>query len=232
MKNRFKRKEILKSWCIAGGYLLLILSTLYIAPTIWDVTIEFVDSKIYYLADIGTVAILGTLLFGIIWEDIAYRKVRDVFRYIWLFIIGWALFTIMHKIPGGWNRMHIPEYVLVGCLIFRAAYYHIKTKVIYPLIFGAVSIFALLEEFIQGCLPNRTCDLKDFGMDAVSIVFALAILDLAVQPEFKKSFIEHVLKKFFHINVARFNEIAYTNTRYFLIRIKMRLKVFLKSLVD
>lgn len=190
-------QKMVNNWVIMLMYIVIILATLYVGPRGWDIGIWMFGSHFYKVSDLITILILITLFLHIFLEDVANRKIRDGFRYLWLIVIGWAVVVTMSKVEDPFDRLHITEYLLVGFITFRVAYEHVRTRAVYIATAVAITVFALLEELAQWAIPGRRFELSDLYIDAWSAILALFIIDFAVGPEYVESLAEKAIRRFF-----------------------------------
>lgn len=131
-----------KKWWIVFGYTILILATLPWARQLWD----FVGNRNGFFALIGLYVCSAGLL---------YIRIRSII-FIGLFsIIAVAIFRL---IPLPIERIHFIEYGLLGWLSYWAGG---KKALIYVIAIG------IIDELIQGILPNRYFDMRDIIMNII-----------------------------------------------------------------
>lgn len=175
-------------WIMAGGCLLLIYSSLYIARPITEWLRE---------ANLLRVAVGVSFLAVAVWVALRLRRMRSGWRG-WLTLGGIAGFYLLlisqFELPE--ERLHFLEYGVVGSLVFLALLERQRNRHQDPSraspapgglgpALAAVVITGLagwLDEGIQEILPNRFYDLRDVAMNAAGGALAVTsiwLLDLA-----------------------------------------------------
>lgn len=127
---------------IVAGYTVLILATLPWARQIWD----FVGAKSGFYMLIGLYICSAGLL---------YIRLRNVFFIGFLGIIAIAIFKL---VPLPIERIHFIQYGILGWLAYWAGG---KKAFLYVIAIGIV------DEIIQGILPNRFFDIRDIFMNTI-----------------------------------------------------------------
>lgn len=127
-----------KKWLIVIAYTVLILATLPWARQIWN----FVGDRN------GSFIIIGLYTASII-------RIRDIRLIGLLAVIAIAIFKL---IPLPVERIHFIEYGVLGWL----SYWAFGRKA-----FVYVITIGIIDELIQGVLPNRFFDMRDILMNIV-----------------------------------------------------------------
>jgi len=192
-------------------YLFIVLSTLHVAGRGWSAAIQVVGPRFYSIADLIVFVVLATLFINLICQDLFHRRARSLLRYLWLIAIGWAAIATICKIDDPQSRMHMPAYLMIGFLTFRAAYSYVKTRTAYVLMIFAIIAFAVAEEYLQLSVPGRNFSLEDLFIDVWSAMLAIMIIDFAVSPEYTESMTSRALKRFFGLH---WDDVT-TNIKYF-----------------
>jgi len=169
-------------WISAGGCLLLIYSSLYIAR---PVTEWLRDANLLRLAVGGSFALIAALV------SLRLRRTRPGWR-VWVALAGIAMGSVLllsrFELPE--ERLHFLEYGLVGGLVFAALLERQKNKrrdssglpsrcaYLWPAVgaFVMTGVAGWIDEGIQEVLPNRYYDLRDVAMNAAG--GALAVLSI------------------------------------------------------
>jgi len=216
--------RIISNLLIITLYASIMLMTLYVSPRGWDIGYKIFGWRLYSLSDIVTFAMLGIILMHIIFKDIEHRKIRDIFRYIWLAVIGWAIITTASRIENPFSRLHVTEYTLIGFLTFRIVYSRLRTRTAYIVTGIAIATFAIVEEVIQYYVPGRTFEMADFYVDLWSAILALFIIDFSIGPEYAESITEKALTRFFSRDRSQF----WTSIKFFFYETESQLGKFFK----
>ncbi len=111
-------------------------------------------------------------------------KIRSPSNYIWLTIITgiYIYFTLkLWKVPV--EAIHFLEYGLLGFFLFRAFRFTIKDKSIYLSAFLFGSVVGIFDEIIQWMVPLRYWDIRDVGLNSLSIALFQIALWKGIAPE-------------------------------------------------
>ena len=137
-------------------YTLLILATLPLARTVWD----------WIGAEWGYVVLLG-LYCGA--AGFMYSRYRNILILALMVLVSLAIFKI---IPLPIERIHFIEYGILGWLVWRASG---KGKRGFALSMGYILAISVLDEVIQGILPNRVYDIRDIWMNVTGGCIGLVL---------------------------------------------------------
>ena len=135
-------------WVVVVLYTLILLATLPFARIMWD----WIGTERGYV-----------LLIGLYCSAIGYMY----FRYKNILIIGLAfliILAIFKIIPLPIERIHFIEYGLLGWLVWWTIG---ERKWGFIMALGYIVAISILDEIIQGMLPNRVYDIRDIWMNAV-----------------------------------------------------------------
>jgi len=104
-------------------------------------------------------------------------KIRALSNYIWLAAIAavYIFFTLkLWKRPE--EAIHFLEYGLLGFLLFKALQHHISDKSIFLAAFFLGALIGISDEILQWMIPLRYWDLRDVGLNALSVgLFQIAV---------------------------------------------------------
>lgn len=131
-----------KKWLIVVAYTILILATLPWARNLWDLAGD--RNGFYILAGLY-ICSAGFL----------YIRYKNIFIIGLLGSIGFAIFKL---IPLPIERIHFIEYGILGWLSYWAGS---KKAFLYVVTIG------IIDELIQGILPNRYFDIRDIFMNVI-----------------------------------------------------------------
>lgn len=111
-------------------------------------------------------------------------KIRALPNYLWLAAIAIAYIFFTLKL---WERpeeaIHFLEYGLLGFLLFKAFQHHIHDKSIYLAVFLLGTMIGIFDEILQWMIPLRYWDLRDVGLDALSIGLLQVAVWKGLKPE-------------------------------------------------
>ena len=114
-----------------------------------------------------------------------YRlSIRAVSQYLWLAAVALVYVFFTLKL---WRRpeeaIHFLEYGLLGFLLFKAFRHHIHDKSVYFAAFLLGAMIGLFDEILQWMVPLRYWDLRDVGLNALSVgLFQIAFWK-GIRPE-------------------------------------------------
>lgn len=135
-------------WAIILLYTLLILATLPFARIVWD----WIGEGWGYVMLIALYSIAGGFI---------YFRYRNMFILGLIILVVLAIFKI---IPLPIERIHFIEYGVLGWLVWWASS---KRKWSLAISMGYILTISVLDEVIQGILPNRVYDIRDIWMNVV-----------------------------------------------------------------
>lgn len=131
-----------KRWWVVVAYTLLVLASLPWARQMWD----FVGDRDGFFILIG----LYVCSVGIL-----YIRLRNIFFIGLLGIVAIAIFKV---IPLPIERIHFIQYGILGWLSYWAGG---RKAFLYVVAIG------IIDELIQGILPNRHFDIRDIFMNII-----------------------------------------------------------------
>ena len=104
-------------------------------------------------------------------------KIHVLPNYLWLAAVAMVYIFFTLKL---WERpeeaIHFLEYGLLGFLLFKAFQHHIPDKSIYLAAFLLGTMIGIFDEILQWMIPLRYWDLRDVGLNALSVgLFQVAI---------------------------------------------------------
>jgi len=189
------RKTIIIDWIVLITYYMLIISTLYVFPKLWDFCISVFGTPFHLVADLAVFVIFFIFFVAVVYDDIFHKSVKDLIRYAWLIILGWAMLITLKRMPFLMEEVCIPEYALVCYISFRVVYHYVKTRALYPILFLIVVGFACLEEGLQFFIPTRFFNPMDIVKDVWGGILIVLVINLVIQPEFKSGVIEKTIRR-------------------------------------
>lgn len=139
-----------KKWWIVILYTVLILVSLPWARQMWD----FVGNKNGFFILIG----LYVCSVGIL-----YIRIRNI---LFIGLLGIIIFAIFKLIPLPIERIHFIQYGILGWLAYLAGG---RKAFFYVIAIG------ILDELIQGILPNRYFDIRDIFMNIIGGCIGIGI---------------------------------------------------------
>ncbi|MBW1913162.1 MAG: VanZ family protein, partial [Deltaproteobacteria bacterium] len=172
--NTYDEKGLyIRRWIITFVFTLLIFASLPIFPTIW-----YFFSRLFPDILKGvTSAITPLFVFLFFAYFIFIKRKKDSLFYLWsaVFLFSyWPLVYFYCEFPA--ERLHMAEYGLLVIFVYRALKVRIKTVWIYLPIILYTFFVGLLDEIIQGILPNRVYEFKDITINWASSFLATCLL--------------------------------------------------------
>jgi VanZ family protein len=168
------KKKIFFSWSLV---FLCVLSILTIAPIARSIR-NYVEAN-WNAAVFGYIVLFvvtGSLVFCsyFLWFRL---KIRALSNYLWLAAVALVYIFFTLKL---WERpeeaIHFLEYGLLGFLLFKAFQHHIPDKSVYVAAFFLGTLIGIFDEILQWMIPLRYWDLRDVGLNALSVaLFQVAI---------------------------------------------------------
>lgn len=143
-------------WIVVILYTLILLVTLSVARNVW----EWIGAKQAYI-------VLIVLYCGAV--GFIYYRYKNILVIGLLLLISIAIFRL---IPLPVERIHFIEYGILGWLVWWAAG---KRKWGLITALGYIIAISILDEVIQGILPNRVYDIRDILMNVAGGGLGLAL---------------------------------------------------------
>ena len=115
----------------------------------------------------------------------AFRlKVKGPGRYVWLAVSAalYAYFVLRRK-GNPVEAVHFLEYGLLAYFLYRAWNDEIGDPSIYLAVFFSGTLIGTLDEIIQWMTPDRYWDIRDVGLNALSVGLFLLALGTVVRPK-------------------------------------------------
>lgn len=181
MKNSTK---VTLDWALLAIASITILTTLTVARKLVS---YFYRSGNEWVLKYSSVVLLIFVGSWALYYLILKVKVRDPKTYLFCLLIAAAYGLILLKLsrfPA--ERLHLLEYGVVGLLAHRALKHHTIEPVCTNLAILVTLNIGLLDELIQGILPNRYYDTKDVLVNAAAGilgVFAASVIKYARKKE-------------------------------------------------
>ena len=173
-----KLRKRLISWALVVIWTTIIFLTLPYAP-IWRDWIT--DNFSGYAIPVSVVVIL-LVIAGFTIGNIIKRKAG--IKSYFFFIITIALYVYsLSRIEILVEQVHFLEYGLLAYLIIRAL--RIESRDVWQYLNAVllVSFIGVLDEYVQGLLVNRVCELRDIQINIISGLLAMIWHRFCLEPE-------------------------------------------------
>ena len=175
------KKKIFLSWSLVFLCALSIFLLVPLARTISNFVKAYWNVSLFGYSVLIVVFVVLLLSLYLLWHRL---KIRSVSQYLWLAAVAvvYVFFTL--KL---WRRpeeaVHFLEYGLLGFLLFKAFRHHIHDKSVYIAAFLLGAMIGLFDEILQWMVPLRYWDLRDVGLNALSVgLFQVAVWK-GIKPE-------------------------------------------------
>jgi len=132
----------------------------------------------------GKIAITTIIVMGVVFFIAVLALKKDIKVLTLLIpctIIVWIFISIE---PNPDKYIHIPEYVVMSWILFEALSLDYKGKGIFCLVFICAASLGIVDEMMQGILPDRFYGWRDMIMNsAASVIGVLTLVGLRTPPE-------------------------------------------------
>jgi len=161
-----------KRWAVAVGYVCLIYATLSV-----------VGRPLRFLRDHNALRLSLAALYATCAASILFlfarRRITQVWRYAALLGLFGLYLLSAQLVQTPEEELHFLEYGLVGVFFLRplADAYDWSWRT-YGKAFLLATAAGWIDELLQGLLPNRHYDMRDVGLNALSILLGLAVYAL------------------------------------------------------
>ena len=172
--GRFRRRCV-----VTSVYTLLIFAFLPVFPTLWNTLSLFfpglLKGVVYALVPLLVILFFIFFLF--------VKKNRDPIFYVWsaVFLFSYGPLVYYYcEYPA--ERFHLAEYGLLVILTHWCLKVRLKSSWIFFIVILYALLIGLIDEIIQGILPNRVYEFKDVTINWASSFLALGLLAGATWP--------------------------------------------------
>ena len=164
VKDENDRRHI-RRWLATIVYTLFIFATLPIFPTVWRfLSLRFPDLLMGFTYGF----VPGGILIFLAYFIFVARK-KDPLFYLWSGILFFSYGPLLYfycEFPA--ERLHMAEYGLLVIFVYRALKVRMQSVWIYLVTILYVFSVGLLDEIVQGILPNRFYEFKDVTINWIS----------------------------------------------------------------
>ena len=165
-------------WAAVLFYVTFIYSTLNIAPSIADKLDAFLSGRLDLMLYAVYSAVIGVLVLYIL----LVRKQKSVLKYFVLTFAVCGFFAVINYAQTPAEKIHLGEYGLLGILLYNALKIEFNRFDFKLYIYAVVMCTAIgvIDEVIQGILPNRFFDWRDIFMNAISGALPLLVIRINI----------------------------------------------------
>ncbi|MFC1570510.1 VanZ family protein [Candidatus Omnitrophota bacterium] len=173
-------------WTIISAYILLVYATLSVVSVMWEQIDGLLGGKgpvvVMLLVLLAAILVLVHMVF--VKKEKGAKEYLLFLLFLWVYLALWKI----AKMPA--EKVHLIEYSILGVMVYNALKIDIDSYKWKLYIFGGVFciVIALIDEVIQGILPNRVFDFRDIFINVMSSLTALMVIRFNVLKEEPKSF--------------------------------------------
>lgn len=124
----------------------------------------------------GKVPLIMVIIVGIAYGLAVILSHRRLKNLLWLVPSAVIAFLIIRLVDNPNKHIHIPEYVLMGWLLFEVLSKDYKGKGIFILIFFYGTLLGVVDEMEQGINPARFYGLSDMTVNSASVLVGVFTL--------------------------------------------------------
>lgn len=162
-----------KAWGFVGAYVALIHSGLYFTPFIG----LYLSKRNALGSFIGWIYVFSGLF--LIWFFYFKLKIRKAEAYGLLIGLGMLCQGAIQRMEETLDRLHFLEYGLLYLLVYLAFRFSSNGIVLMGRAILLCSLFALVDEGIQGLLPNRVAEWHDVLINIFACYLAAGVVAIA-----------------------------------------------------
>lgn len=164
-----------RRWAAVAAWILLIYTTLPVAPRVWRVLVQASGGAARHLGVAGLV-VSGAWVLAV---SAPLRRERSPGRIIGLLVVACAYAAVLTLMPlTAGERTHLLSYGVLAVLAYRALAIHRTTVRSASAAVAVVAAAGLGDELIQAVLPNRVFEWKDVVLNALSGALAAGVIVL------------------------------------------------------
>ena len=158
-------------------YLLFLFGTTPLMPQLWSWAASWMGRGRRFLPEAS-----GGLSFLLVFATLLRGAKRFPLKLLMFALVGGLFFFSMDRVGRPVEKIHFTEYGWLSFFIFRVLRHCQPSLRRYGGAFAGVCLIGLLDECLQGFLPNRVFDLRDLWFNALAGTFGLVIVALAWDP--------------------------------------------------
>ena len=166
-KIKSRRIQRFVLWSLVATYTLL----LPYAITIYNVIEKHFSSRIA-----GKVPLVIILIFGIVYIVAVIKMKKGIKSWLFLLPCTIIVYIFLRLEPNPNKHIHIPEYIAMAWLLFEALSLDYKGKGIFFLVFICSGMLGIVDELMQGILPDRHYGWHDMVMNSAATVIGIFTL--------------------------------------------------------
>lgn len=168
-----KRKdEKVKDGALAALYVGILLASAYFVPAVW----AFLENRLSWHS------LLPQLLALFLFALSAKLLFREPFRIPYFLAVALLFFYAMSRLELPVERIHFIEYGTLSFFLFRVLRHFFRV----PWSFIGSALIAsgigVIDELLQGLLPNRTYDTRDLWINFFSASLGMLVVATWVTP--------------------------------------------------
>ncbi len=160
-------------WAAVIAYILFIFISLPLFPALWRLAYRHIPVLLHSV----TLYLLPCTFLCLFCLCIWHFKIRSILLYAQLATIAAAFIAVqifMCDYPA--ERLHLTEYVVLPVLLYRALSLTADQKRVFLYVILLSAATGLLDELIQGLLPNRYYEFKDAGLNWIASLLGTGII--------------------------------------------------------
>jgi len=150
---------------MAGGYVCLLWGSAAFVPRLWSV----IERNLSWHSHVPY------LIAGFFCGGLLYALPKTIFRLVGYACLMGFFFYAMSWLHRPAERIHFIEYGLLSFFLYRYFRHSIKGYPRYGATLLGAMVVGVLDELLQGLLPNRFYDLQDIGINLLSSGLGLGI---------------------------------------------------------
>lgn len=154
-------------------YIFFLWGSAYFVPSVWF----FLETKIPWHNR------LPQLLAGLFFLILAGSLQKQPLHLFIFFLLAVGFFSSMGSLRRPIEQIHFIEYGLLSFFLFRTLRHTVRAPWGYGVTCLAASAVGMVDELIQGLLPNRVFDVRDIGINIWAGALGMAIFACFLTPK-------------------------------------------------
>lgn len=161
------------------------------------------------------------LILGMFYTAFGYVRKKNLRHMGYIFPCAILIYAVLYIAPNPNKEIHVPEYILMSWLLFMALSIDYQGKGISILVSICAPLLGIVDELLQGIHPNRYYGWEDMGINSISALIGVLLLEgLRNEPQGNWNWMTHLKKRRSFIKIGIFGVVGALFQCIFLFEVK------------